>query len=205
MRTPIRWLTTGLAAAMRLLYGYHVEGLENLPRHGPCLLLLNEIGFMGSLGTSVALARLALSGRMEEPVGVTVEDALAFGPWRGVFRLGQLLAVPPGAQQVEPLKLPLGALVPAAYASISSDIPGEIISAAVAVGRSNDPKQPGLIMEYSARGHKEDIEEIVRDMAREGMRTRGVDVGRLDSISAEFKVKTIGVALAAVILWDEQG
>jgi len=113
--------------------------------------------------------------------------------------------IPPGAQQVEPIKLPLGALVPAAYASISSDIPGEIISAAVAVGRSSDPKQPGLIMEYSARGHKEDIEEIVRDMAREGMRARGAEIGRLDSISAEFKVKTIGVALAAVILWDEQG
>jgi arginine decarboxylase len=111
--------------------------------------------------------------------------------------------IPPGAQRIEPIQLPLGALVPSAYASICSEIPGEIISAAVAVGCPKNPKVPGLIMEYSARGHKEDIEEIARNMAREAMTSRNLEIARIESVSAEFQVKTIGVALAAVILWDE--
>ncbi len=111
--------------------------------------------------------------------------------------------IPPGSQRIEPVKLPMGVLIPSAYASISSEIPGEIISAAVAVGCPKDSRQPGLIMEYSARGHKEDIEEIARNMAREGMAYRNLEIARIESISAEHKVKTIAVALAAVVLWDE--
>ncbi len=40
-------------------------------------------------------------------------------------------------------------------------------------------------------------------MAREGMAYRNLEIARIESISAEHKVKTIAVALAAVVLWDE--
>jgi len=49
-----------------------------------------------------------------------------------------------------PRSLPAGSLVPTAYASITSDIPGEIIASAVAVALPEKPDYPGLIMEYSA-------------------------------------------------------
>ena len=62
--------------------------------------------------------------------------------------------LPPGAKKIKSLKLPLGALVPVAYASKVSTIVGEVISAAVAVAVPKDPKKNGLIMEYSASGHK---------------------------------------------------
>jgi arginine decarboxylase len=103
---------------------------------------------------------------------------------------------------VAPISLPPGALVPTAYASITSDVPGEIISAGIAVALPEDENQNGLIMEYSAKGERPKIEEIVRNMALEGMKLRGWKIKDLKSIAIEYQVKKIGAALAAVVLWD---
>ncbi|MFQ6112445.1 MAG: pyruvoyl-dependent arginine decarboxylase, partial [Nitrospinota bacterium] len=54
--------------------------------------------------------------------------------------------LPPRCQQVPPLAIPQGALLPAAYAHITSDIPGETISAAVAIALPEDESKAGLIM-----------------------------------------------------------
>ena len=110
--------------------------------------------------------------------------------------------IPPRCKEIQPIPFPEGTIVPTAYAFISSDIPGEIISAAVAVALPKDDDRPGLIMEYSARGHKEEIELIARNMAREGMKRREQERREIKSISAEYKVKKIGAAFAAVILWQ---
>lgn len=110
--------------------------------------------------------------------------------------------VPPHCKPISPIKLPPGSIVPTAFACITSDIPGEIVSAAVAVAFPKDRNQPGLIMEYSARGHKKEIEQIVRHMAIEGMKFRGQDLKDLKTVAIEYKVKKIGAALAAVVLWD---
>ncbi len=110
--------------------------------------------------------------------------------------------VPPHCQLVSPIPLPPGALVPTAYASITSDMPGEIISAGIAVALPEDEDQNGLIMEYSAKGERSKIEEIVRNMAVEGMKLRGWKIKDLKSLTIEWRVKKIGAALAAVVLWD---
>ena len=110
--------------------------------------------------------------------------------------------VPPHCKLVAPIPLPPGALVPAAYAALTSDVPGEIISAGVAVALPEDENQNGLIMEYSAKGERHKIEEKVRNMTMEGMKLRGWKIKDLKSIAIEYKVKKIGAALAAVILWD---
>jgi arginine decarboxylase len=110
--------------------------------------------------------------------------------------------VPPRCQLISPVPLPPGSLVPTAYASISSDIPGEIISSAVAVALPKEPHYPGLIMEYSGRGTKVDIEETVRRMALEGMKLRLRETKDLISIAVEHKVQKVGATLAAVVLWD---
>jgi arginine decarboxylase len=110
--------------------------------------------------------------------------------------------VPPRCQLISPVPLPPGSLVPTAYASISSDIPGEIISSAVAVALPKEPHYPGLIMEYSGRGTKVDIEETVRRMALEGMKLRMRETKDLISIAVEHKVQKVGATLAAVVLWD---
>ena len=109
--------------------------------------------------------------------------------------------IPPGCREIEPRGLPQGTIVPVAYAFIISDMPGELISAAVAAAVPEKEKEAGLIMEYSAQGHREEAEEIVRNMAVEGMRIRGRGVGHIKSLAVEYKVHKIGAAVAAVVLW----
>ena len=110
--------------------------------------------------------------------------------------------VPPRCQLISPVALPPGSLVPTAYASITSDVPGQIISSAVAVALPEKPDYPGLIMEYSARGLKAEIEETVRQMAIEGMKLRGRVIKDLNSIAVEHRVRKVGTTLAAVVLWE---
>ncbi|MGC8706555.1 MAG: pyruvoyl-dependent arginine decarboxylase, partial [Desulfurella sp.] len=56
--------------------------------------------------------------------------------------------LPPNCEYQEEIKLPLGALVPVAYASIVSDKKGQKIAAAVAAAIPKDKTKNGLIMEY---------------------------------------------------------
>jgi arginine decarboxylase len=109
--------------------------------------------------------------------------------------------VPPHCKLISPIALTPGALVPAAYAALTSDVPGEIISAGVAVALPEDENRNGLIMEYSAKGEQRKIEEMVRNMAMKGMKLRGWEIKDLKSIAIEYKVKKIGAVLAAVVLW----
>ena len=110
--------------------------------------------------------------------------------------------VPPDARRIEPLSLPYGALVPAAYASITSTVKGQTISAAVAAAFPCDATMPGLIMEYSATGLPDEIEKICCDMAVHGLKARGLEVGRLESTSISHQVENVGAAFAAVVLWS---
>ncbi len=114
--------------------------------------------------------------------------------------------VPPGCREVasRDLRLPAGALVPVAYASMQSDIPGSIICAAIAAAWSNDSGRPGLVMEYHAHGHREDAEAIVRSMAEEGIKSRGWQVDRIQSASIDYRVQKIGAVFAGVVLWSKQ-
>jgi arginine decarboxylase len=109
--------------------------------------------------------------------------------------------VPPHCERISPIALPPGALVPAAYASLTSDVPRELISAGVALALPHDKERNGLIMEYSAKGDRAKIEETVRNMAVEGMRVRGWEIKELKSIAVEYKVKKVGAVLAAIVLW----
>lgn len=110
--------------------------------------------------------------------------------------------VPPRCQLINPIHLSPGAIVPVAYASITNDEPGQIISAGVAIALPKDEDKNGLIMEYSGKGDKKTIEETVRNMAVEGIKLRGWEIKDIQSIAIEYRVKKIGAAFAAVVLWD---
>jgi arginine decarboxylase len=119
-----------------------------------------------------------------------------------LVRMSSIL--PPGCIELKPAPLPMpqGALVPVAYASLTSDVPGDVISAAVAIGIPKDPDKAGLIMEYSARAEETVVLEQVRKMAEKGMEVRNRPIKEIKSISASFKIVTIGAVFAAVVLWD---
>lgn len=111
--------------------------------------------------------------------------------------------VPPACRKLDRFKLPYGALVPVAYASITSSEPGQVISASVAAAFPHDDTMPGLIMEHSAVGSREEIEETCREMARSGFGQRGWDVARLESVGISHTVEKHGAAFACIVLWDQ--
>jgi arginine decarboxylase len=119
-----------------------------------------------------------------------------------LVRMSSIL--PPGCMEVNPppIPLPQGALVPVAYASLYSDVPGDVISAAVAIGIPQDRNLAGLIMEYSAKAEERVVLEQVKKMAEKGMEVRKRAVKEIMAISATFRVVTIGAVFAGVVLWD---
>ena len=113
--------------------------------------------------------------------------------------------VPPHSKQVYSINLPHGALVPIAYAAITSSTPGENIAAGVACAYPEDPDHAALIMEYSAVGSADAIERQVRKMALTGMQEyRGMKVREVRSVAVEHKVLETGTAFACIVLWDEE-
>ncbi len=110
--------------------------------------------------------------------------------------------IPPRCQEVDPIPLPQGALVPVAYASITSQEPGEVIAAAVAAAIPEDEDHAALIMEYAAKGTRDEVEATVRKMAEEGMKMRGKKIREIKSVAIEHRVERCGAAFAAVVLWD---
>jgi len=109
--------------------------------------------------------------------------------------------VPPACQEIKPVALPGGAFIPTAYASQTSDKPGEIISAAVAIGIPEDDSLPGLIMEYSAAREAEDVEQYARNMVTEGFRYRNRKLKEIKSTVVSAKVENIATVFAGIVLW----
>lgn len=107
--------------------------------------------------------------------------------------------LPPDAELDESLEIPPGSLVPTAYGSIVSDVPGELIAAAVAVGVGEDSF--GVIMEFSGKCTKAEAEEIIKEMVREAFETRKKPLKEIKVAAVEHRVEKIGCALAAVPLW----
>ena len=143
------------------------------------------------------------SGSAEGPSDRNALDGAFFSARLGnVCPVRARAAISPGSRLIEFRELPPGALVPVIYACLSSAVPGELISAGVAVAYPRDRTLGGLVMEFAAPGHKEDIEAVVRRMAEEGLKLRGQEAEDIFSIAVQHKVEKIGAVLAAVVLWD---
>ena len=108
--------------------------------------------------------------------------------------------LPPGAVEAPVLDIPPGALTPTAYGTITSDVAGEIISAAIGVGIGEEGEY-GVIMEFSGRVGRDAAEEAVRAMLAEAFQTRGRPLLRVDVRAVEHRVGDIGCAFAAAALW----
>lgn len=115
-----------------------------------------------------------------------------------LLRVSSIL--PPNAHEVATLDVAPGSLLPTAYGTITSDVPGELIAAAVAVGVGEDG-QYGVIMEFSGRCSRQEAEEQVAEMARAAFRQRGRELARVIVRGVEHQVRDIGCAFASVALW----
>jgi arginine decarboxylase len=111
--------------------------------------------------------------------------------------------VPPDVDIVELPRIKPGALVPTAYAAITSDTPGETIAAAVGYALPEDRTKAGVIMEYHDRAHRQTAEDTVRAMLCEALAVRNERAREVRVFAVEHRVRRIGCALAAVALLSE--
>ncbi|MBI5058502.1 arginine decarboxylase, pyruvoyl-dependent [candidate division KSB1 bacterium] len=110
--------------------------------------------------------------------------------------------LPPNCQNIPPLTLPYGALVPVAYAEETWDEAGVVVSAAVACGIPDDPELPGVIMEHHMRADEQACRENVIRKVEWAFEQRKFKLADLKVASASGKIVGIGSAFAGVVLWS---
>ena len=111
--------------------------------------------------------------------------------------------LPPGVELVPLPRIKPGALVPTAYAAMTSEVPGEVVAAAVGWARPEDPAKNGVIMEYHDKATQEEAERMIVQMLEEAFRVRGEKIRDMKVFAVEHRVERTGCALAAVTLLSE--
>jgi len=111
--------------------------------------------------------------------------------------------VPPDVEIMELPKIKPGALVPTAYAAMTSDVPGQTVAAAVGYALPDDPAKPGVIMEYHDLADRRTAERSIRAMLEEAFRVRGEMIRELKVFVAEHTVERVGCAVAAIALLSD--
>ncbi|MEW6523209.1 MAG: arginine decarboxylase, pyruvoyl-dependent [Bacillota bacterium] len=141
-----------------------------------------------------------VSGSSEGTTKLNAFDGALLRAGIGNVNLVKLSSIlPPGAVSVEKLDIPPGSLVPTAYGYIASELAGQKIAAAVAVGLNG--RSFGVIMEHSRVGSAAEAEAEVRAMVEEAFRMRGLQLTGVKVASVEHVVERTGCAFAAVALW----
>ena len=110
---------------------------------------------------------------------------------------------PPAAEVVSLPRIKPGAIVPSAYAAITSEVPGEVVAAAVGWALPDDPVKNGIIMEFHDKATREEAERMIVQMLQEAFRTRGWRIAQMKVAAVEHRVERTGCALAAVTLLSD--
>ena len=111
--------------------------------------------------------------------------------------------VPPDVEIVDLPKIKPGALIPTAYAAVTSEVPGQVVAAAVGYALPDDPAKPGVIMEYHDVADRQTAERTIREMLDEAFRVRGETIREMRIFAAEHTVERVGCAVAAVALLSD--
>lgn len=108
--------------------------------------------------------------------------------------------LPPGVEVVALPRIKPGAIVPTAFASMTSEVPGEVVAAAVGWARPVDPAKNGVIMEFHDKATRDEAERMIVQMLEEAFRVRGEPIRDMRVFAVEHRVERTGCALAAVTL-----
>ncbi|MCM1269845.1 MAG: arginine decarboxylase, pyruvoyl-dependent [Faecalibacterium sp.] len=102
------------------------------------------------------------------------------------------------------IDIPEGNVLYTAYASKTTNKKNEVVSAAIAVGIPNNPKNVGVIMEYSGICHKSEAEQYVKMMVVEAMNNRDYQIKEIVCQASEVVCngKNYVTAFAALSMWD---
>jgi len=86
---------------------------------------------------------------------------------------------------------------------MTSEVPGEVVAAAVGWARPIDPAKNGVIMEFHDKATREEAERMIVQMLEEAFRVRGEAIRDMQVFAVEHRVERTGCALAAVTLLSE--
>ena len=111
--------------------------------------------------------------------------------------------LPPEADVVDLPRIRPGAVIPTAYAAMTSEVPGEVIAAAVGWARPVDRALNGVIMEFHDKATREEAERMIEKMLDEAFRVRGWAMGERKVVATEHRVERTGCAFAAVTLLSD--
>jgi arginine decarboxylase len=115
-----------------------------------------------------------------------------------LVRISSIL--PPGVELVPLPRIKPGAIVPTAFVARTSEVPGEVIAAAVGWARPEDPQKHGVIMEFHDKATREEAERMILQMLEEAFRVRGERIRDMQVFAVEHRVERTGCAVAAVTL-----
>src|SRR3989475_10656401 len=104
--------------------------------------------------------------------------------------------LPPDVPVIELPKIKLGALIPTAYAAMTSETPGETIAAAVGYAIPDDPAKNGVIMEFHGLATKTEAERQIHLMLEEAFQVRGETIREMKIFAVEHTGERTGCALA---------
>ena len=119
-----------------------------------------------------------------------------------LIRVSSIL--PPEVPVVDLPKIKPGALIPTAYAAMTSDVPGETIAAAVGYAIPDDSGKNGVIMEFHGLATRGEAEAQIRAMLDEAFRVRGEAIAEMRVVAVDHTVERIGCVLAAITLLAEE-
>ena len=112
--------------------------------------------------------------------------------------------LPPEVPVIDLPKIKPGAIVPTAYAAMTSETPGETVAAAVGYAVPDDPAKNGVIMEFHGVASRAEAEHQIHLMLDEAFRVRGEIIKEKRVVAAEHTTQRIGCALAAITLLADE-
>jgi arginine decarboxylase len=119
----------------------------------------------------------------------------------GNINLVKLSSIMPPAVRVIPMpRIKPGALVPTAFAAVSSTVPGETIAAAIGWGLPENAEEAGVIMEAHGVLDVKDAMRTIERMLDEAFQVRGARMRERKILAIEHRVERSGCAIAAVTL-----
>ena len=141
-----------------------------------------------------------VAGSAEGDTQLTAFDKALLVAGVGNLNLVRVSSIlPPGAEYSQQIDIPPGFLTPIAYGTISSEVPGLVISAAIGVGVITGSF--GVIMEFTGICRKAEAEKRVEKMVREALAIRNAHPERIMVKATEHVVEKVGCSFAGAVLW----
>ena len=146
----------------------------------------------------------ATAGNAEGATPLNAFDNALLAAGIGNINLVKISSIIPPEAQVVPLpRIKPGAIVPTAYAAMTSEVPGEVIAAAVGWALPEGSGQNGIIMEFHDKATRDEAERTVVQMLEEAFRVRGWRIREMNVAAVEHQVDRTGCAVAAVTLLSD--